>query len=154
RDASGLATTSSVSVTVNQTLTSIRVSPSSSTVMENTSQQFTATTRDQFGQAMAAQPSSFTWSLGPGSVGTLTSTGLYKAPAITGTATVIARYVTSGSATVTVTSQATIPAAPTNLVASTISNRQINLSWSQSSGNVIGYTIQRSSDGGRSWVQL
>src|SRR5439155_16831370 len=121
RDGSGLMTTGSVSVMVNQTFTSIRVAPASSTVMENGRQQFTATTRDQFGQAMATQPGSFTWSLGTGSVGTLSSTGLYQAPAITGTATVIARYALSGFATVTVTAVATIPVAPANLVASTVS---------------------------------
>jgi hypothetical protein len=155
RDASGSTTTSNVNVTVNQTFTSIRVSPGGGTVMENGSQQFTATTRDQFGQAMAAQPGSFTWSLGAGSVGTLSSTGLYQASATTGTATIMARYMMSGSATVTVTAQAsTIPAAPTNLVASAISKTQINISWSESSSNVLGYAIQRSSDGGGTWVPL
>jgi hypothetical protein len=123
--------------------------------MEGTSQQFTATTLDQFGQAMATQPGSFTWSLGTGSVGTLSSAGIYQAPATsTGTATVIASYGMSGSATVTVTALATIPAAPTNLVASVISKNQINLSWSESSNNVTGYNVQRSSNGGKSWVQL
>jgi hypothetical protein len=154
RDAFGLSTTSSVSLVVNQTFTSIRVSPATCTVLESNSQQFTATTLDQFGHAMATQPGGFTWSLGTGSVGSLSSTGLYQAPATTGTATVIASSTISGSATLTVTAQVTIPAAPRNLVASGISKNRINLSWSESSPNVAGYNVQRSSNGGRSWVQL
>src|SRR5205085_11652464 len=44
--------TSSVAVTVNQTLTSISLSPAAATVNENATQQFAATALDQFGQAM------------------------------------------------------------------------------------------------------
>jgi subtilase family serine protease len=155
QDASGLTATSSVGVTVNQTFTSVGVSPTTITVMQGNSQQFTATTLDQFGHPMATQPSSFTWSLGTGSVGTVTSAGLYQAPlANTGTATVIASSTMSGSATVTVAAQVPIPAAPTNLVASTVSKTQVNLSWSESASSVTGYNIQRSSNGGKGWVQL
>jgi hypothetical protein len=153
RDASGLSTTSSVGLTVNQTFTSVGVSPATCTVVQGGSQQFTATTLDQFGQAMATQPSSFTWTLGAGSVGTLSTTGLYRATS-SGTATVIASYTMSGSSTVTVTAQVAIPAVPTNLVASAVSKSRVNLSWSESSSNVTGYNVQRSSNGGKSWVQL
>jgi hypothetical protein len=156
RDTSGLTTTSSAGVTVNQTLTSIRVSPVACTLVVGNLQQFTATTLDQFGQAMATQPSSlsYSWTLGTGSVGILSTTGLYQATS-TGAATVIASYtMLSGSATVTMTAQATIPAAPANLIVSTVSKTQINLSWSESSTNATGYNIQRSSNGGKSWTQL
>jgi hypothetical protein len=157
RDASGLTMTSSVGVTVNQTFTSIGVSPASCTLMVGNIQQFTGITLDQFGQAMATQPSrlSFTWTLGTGSVGILSATGLYQATS-SGTAIVIASYTTlSGSAKLTATAQATIPPAPTNLVATAVSKTQINLSWSESSSsNVTGYNVQRSSNGGKSWTQL
>ena len=153
RDASGLTATSSVSVTVNQTFTSIRVSPATSTILVSSSQQFTAATLDQFGQAMATQPSSFTWTLGSGSVGTLSTTGLYRATSA-GTATIIASFMKSGSASVTVTAQATHPGAPKKLVANSVSRTRINLSWSESSSNVTAYNVQRSSNGGESWVEL
>jgi subtilase family serine protease len=155
RDASGLTATSSVSVTVNQTLTSIRVSPATSTLLLGSSQQFTAATLDQFGQSMAMQPSSFTWTLGTGSVGSLSSAGLYHAPtSSTGSATVIATYKLSGSGRVTVTSRVTAPNAPTSLVATAVSKTQINLSWLESSSNVTGYWVLRSSDGGRTWSHI
>ena len=100
-DTSGLSSSSSVSVTVNQTWTSIVVTPASSTVNEGGTQQFSASALDQFGLAMASQPT-FNWSLS--GVGSLSSSGLYTAPGNTGSATVTA---TSGSfsatASVTVT---------------------------------------------------
>src|SRR5262249_11279356 len=55
-DPAGLTATSTVTVTVNQTLTSIAVSPAKATLPDNTSQQFAASGLDQFGQALMAQP--------------------------------------------------------------------------------------------------
>ena len=60
-DDSGQTVTSSVNVTVNQTLTTIAVTPPSPSIYENQTQQFTATAFDQFGIAMATQPT-ITWS--------------------------------------------------------------------------------------------
>src|SRR5262249_50050256 len=120
------------------------------------SKQFTATTLDQFGQPMASQPgsSSFSWALAPGSIGSVGSAGVYQAPSsATGTATVVATYSMSGFASVTITSGPTIPNAPTNLTA-TGGTRVVNLSWSESSTNVTGYNVQRSSNNGKSWQQL
>ena len=77
-DAGGLSTTSSVNVTVAQTLTAITVSPAAATLNENATQQFTATAYDQFGNALATQPS-FTWALASG-VGSVNASGLYTAP--------------------------------------------------------------------------
>ena len=62
------STTSSVNVTVNQTLTSVSVAPASVDLLPDATQQFTATALDQFGNAMATQPS-FTWSLAPSAPG-------------------------------------------------------------------------------------
>ena len=78
QDSLGLVTTSSVTVTVTQTLTSLSVTPANVTLAEGATQQFTATALDQFGQAMASQPN-FTWQVNGG--GTISSTGLYTAPA-------------------------------------------------------------------------
>jgi hypothetical protein len=76
-DAGGLSVTSNTSVTVQQTLTSITVTPATTTVLVQQTVQFTATAFDQFGQALSTQPK-FTWTLT--GRGTLSSTGLYTAP--------------------------------------------------------------------------
>jgi hypothetical protein len=76
-DAGGLSVTSSVTVTVAQTVTAIIVTPGTATVLVQQKQQFTATAFDQFGSKLTTQPV-FTWSLtGRGS---LTRKGLYTAP--------------------------------------------------------------------------
>ena len=85
-DAGGLTTTSNVNAMVNQTLTSIAVSPASVAVNVGSTQQFAATAKDQFGNALATQPS-FTWAA---AAGTITSGGLFTAPATTGNVTVTA----------------------------------------------------------------
>jgi hypothetical protein len=95
-DTAGLTTTSTVQVVVSQTLASVSVTPSTTSVVLNGQQQFTATAMDQFGKAMAAQPT-FTWKA---SSGTITSTGLYKAPSAAGSGTVTVTY---GSFTATAT---------------------------------------------------
>jgi hypothetical protein len=81
KDAPGLSTTSTVTVTVNQALTSIVLSPTSTSVAPLGTQQFTATARDQFATALATQPS-FTWSVSGG--GTISSIGLFTAGASAG----------------------------------------------------------------------
>ena len=52
-DPSGLTATSTVNVTVNQTLTAITVSPPSANLNAGGTQQYTATAEDQFGAALA-----------------------------------------------------------------------------------------------------
>jgi hypothetical protein len=97
------STTSSVNVTVEQTLTSVSVAPASVGLAPDGTQQFTATALDQFGNAMTSQPA-FTWSLAPTSAGSISSTGLYTAPDSTGSATILATADTifTGTATATV----------------------------------------------------
>ena len=85
-DPEGLSTTSSVNVTVNQTLTSITVSPASATLNENGTQPFSATACDQFGNALSSQPT-FNWSIASG-IGSVNASGFYTAPAAAGSATV------------------------------------------------------------------
>lgn len=109
-DASGLSTTSSVTVTVQQTLTSIVVTPGTATVAVRQTLQFMASAFDQFGQALSVQPV-FTWTVT--GRGTITSSGLYTAPRRTGgpyTITASAGGV-KGTAKVTVLAQGA--AAPT-----------------------------------------
>jgi hypothetical protein len=100
-DAAGLSVTSDVTVTVSQTLTSIVVSPGSASIGTGATQQFTAQAQDQFGNAMTVQPA-FAWSVVNGG-GTIDGTGLYQAPATTGSATVTAvSGGLSGAATVNI----------------------------------------------------
>ena len=151
-DVGGQSVTSSVSVTVSQTQTGIGVSPTSVTLAPSGTQQFTASALDQFGRAMAAQPS-FTWSLDAGGVGTISTSGLYTAPSSgSGSATVRATAgSSSGTASVTVTST---PNPPSNLQAAAITKTRIDLSWTDNSGNETGFKIQRFDDGGSTWSQI
>ena len=94
-DSGGLSVTSSVSVTVNQTLSSIAIQPGPAAMADNTTYPFSATGLDQFGNPLASQPA-FTWSVDNGGAGgTINSAGLYSTPASnTGSDTIRA---TSGS---------------------------------------------------------
>ena len=89
-DMGGLATTSSVDVTVDQTLTSITVVPAGGLSADGT-EPFSATALDQFGNALASQPA-FAWSLDGG--GAISNDGVFGPPSTDGSATVVA---TSGS---------------------------------------------------------
>jgi hypothetical protein len=105
KDSGGLTCTSSTSVTVNQTLTSIVLSPNPVTVTIGGTQQFTAVAKDQFGNSLTSQPS-FTWTATPG---TISSAGLYTAPMSGTTATVTASSGgKSGTATVNIYTPASI----------------------------------------------
>jgi hypothetical protein len=102
-DSLGETNTSQVTLTVGQVLTRIAVTPVTARVPRNSTQQFNATAFDQFGGPMATQPT-FTWSIDAGGIGSISSTGLYKAPKHRGTATVRATSgLVSGTAVVTVT---------------------------------------------------
>jgi hypothetical protein len=108
-DAGGLTPTSPpspVPVTVDQTPTKITVKPASGTLAENQTQQFTATEVDQFNNALSTQPSSFNWGVASGA-GSISTGGLYTAPATAPVAGVSATVTATsaliqGSATVTV----------------------------------------------------
>ncbi len=102
-DAGGLSVTSAASVTVAQTVRSVTVSPSSTAITFGSSQQFSATALDQFGVAMSSQPA-FTWLVASGG-GSVSSSGLYTAPASATRATVSATAsAVSGSASIAVVS--------------------------------------------------
>jgi autotransporter-associated beta strand protein len=106
-DLGGQSTTSAVAVTVNQTTTSISVSPSAPSLASGATQQFTATAYDQFGAALSSQPT-FTWAVASGAGSIDNSSGLYTASYASGSATVTAASgsVTSSPATITITDAA------------------------------------------------
>ena len=118
-DRGGYIATSSVTVAVNQSLTSIKVSPATLTLAAKGQQQFSATTNDQFGNPMATQPT-LSWSVAGG--GTIAGSGLYTAPNAAGSATVKA---TSGA--VSGTAGVTVLAPPTT--STSVSYSLVN-SWS------------------------
>lgn len=89
-DGDGMMTTSSTSVTVNQTLTSNPVTPASTSIDSGTTQQFTTSGYDQFGFPMLDQPV-FTWTLMSG-VGSINPSGLYTAPNAAGSANIRASH--------------------------------------------------------------
>ncbi len=77
-NSSGLSVTSSVTVSVNQTVTTITLSPLPNGLYAGASHQFAATAFDQFGAPFTTPPT-FSWSfLSDG--GTYTDTGLFTAP--------------------------------------------------------------------------
>jgi len=109
RDAGNLMATSSVTVTVSQTLTSIVVAPPSASVTSGGTQPFTATAADQFGAALAPQPA-VTWVVNGG--GAISPSGLFTAGSTAGAFTVTAANgAVNGTASVTVT---VIPPPPVN----------------------------------------
>jgi hypothetical protein len=96
---SSLALTTTV--IVNQTLSSITVSPASASIKTGGTDQLTAQGFDQFHNLLATQPA-FAWST---TAGTISSAGLFTAPSTAGNVTVTAKSGSaSGSASLTVTS--------------------------------------------------
>jgi hypothetical protein len=152
-DTSGFSTTSNVTVTVQQTLNTVRVSPDTATIYTGGTQQFNATAYDQFNSPMVSQPA-VTWSVTSGG-GTVSSTGLFVAPGAAGTSVVTASSSgVSGSAAVTiqVTSPA-VPAAPTGLTAKGLGNHKLKLSWTDNAANESGFYVQTSTDGAN-WTTI
>ena len=76
RDQGGLAVTSAVNVTVNQTVTTLTVTPATANVVTGGTQQFTATALDQFKMPIVPPPP-FQWTASGG--GTINQTGLFTA---------------------------------------------------------------------------
>jgi subtilase family serine protease len=113
-----LAATSSVTVTVAQTLTSVAMSPASVTLAALATKQFTAAELDQFGQTLSSQPT-FVWSMS--GMGTLSTTGMYTAPATIGTATVQASA--AGMTCTAAVTVSAVPAAPAGLTATATSKQ-------------------------------
>jgi hypothetical protein len=79
-DPSGQTASSSVSVTVNQTISFIAVTPGSVTLTKSGEQQYTAVAKDLFNNPLATQPA-FTWSATGGTL----SSALYTAGTTVGT---------------------------------------------------------------------
>jgi len=134
-DPSNLSASSSVAVTVNQTLTSIAVSPSSAPLALNGVQQFGAAAKDQFGNPMSA---AISWSATGGSI---TSSGLYTAGSTPGSFSATASSgAVSGSAIVTITDAAPVitggPAASPSSVSGTTTSLSVTATDDGGAGNL------------------
>jgi hypothetical protein len=123
RDVGNLTVTSSVNVTVNQTLATVTVSPASASVATGAAQQFAATAKDQFGANLTTQPA-FTWTVSGG--GTVSSAGMFTAGATAGGPYTVtaASGGKSGTASVTVTAVATAPTITTQPASQTVTAGQ------------------------------
>ena len=111
---------------VNQTLTAIAVAPASLNLHAGAVQQFTATAQDQFGAALAAQPS-FTWAA---SAGTITASGLLTAPdtSVASGSVTASNGGVNGSTTFTVTNQPPTVATAASATPSPVTGTTCNLS--------------------------
>ncbi|MCC6124580.1 MAG: hypothetical protein IT426_06445 [Pirellulales bacterium] len=109
-DAVGQSIASSVNVTVDQTLTSITITPTSAYLSMGGTQQFLAVAKDQFGVQLLSAPT-FVWTA---TAGTIDAAGFYTAPASSASATIRASNgsVLSNAAIVTVNNAAPTVATP------------------------------------------
>ncbi|MFT3788260.1 MAG: fibronectin type III domain-containing protein [Tepidisphaeraceae bacterium] len=149
-DAGGRTALSNVTVIVGQTLTSLAVSPATTSVPTNANQQFIATGFDQFGAAMTS-PLAVDWSVTSGG-GSISLMGLYTPPATVGSATVSASVgAIAASASISIAGAA--PAVPTNVAAIAVSASQVNLAWTDVAGDT-GYVIEASTDGGNVYAPI
>ncbi len=92
RDVQALSVSSSVNLRVVQTASGLVVTPQIATISVGGTQSFSALLNDQFGTAMASQPSSFTWAASGG--GNISSAGVFTATTAGGPYTITA---TSGA---------------------------------------------------------
>jgi hypothetical protein len=86
-DRQGLATTSSLRIQVAPVLTSIRLNSTNTNLQAGQSFQYSAQALEQFQQVMKVQPT-FTWT---SSLGSISSSGLYRAPNAAANATISVR---------------------------------------------------------------
>jgi hypothetical protein len=124
--------TATVMITVNQTLTSVAISPTTATVRWGRTQQFSGTPKDQFGAAMTT---AVTWAIDAGGAGgTVSTSGLYTAP-------------TSGSGTTKVRVTAGSFSAVSTVTIPSFTSSKVNFQPS-SAATVTGYIV----DGGATFA--
>jgi hypothetical protein len=119
-DSNGTSYSSTVAVTTDaQVLTAIAITPTTATIAQNATQAFTATATDQDGNAIAVTP---TWSKVSGVGSINSSSGVYTAPAATGSAVVRATSgaVNSNTAAITVSNATPTVATPAAASPSTV----------------------------------
>lgn len=149
-DGNGNSVSSNVSVTVAQTATSIKLTPTSAFVGTGTTKQFAVAAKDQFG-APITSPSA-TWSISAGG-GTINSAGLFTAPAAAGKSTVRVQV-----GTLIATSAVSVFSwSPYNLTAKKMSASTVAVTFRDSTTIETGFDIQvglRRADGTIRWSTI
>jgi subtilase family serine protease len=146
KDAAGLTATSSLTLTVSQTVTYLTLFPGSVSLTDGHAQQFAGRALDQFGNAMSTQPK-WTWSVSAGA-GTITANGLYTAPASGSGSTTVRASALGLSLFATVQYKSATPAVPTNVTARAVARGWVLVTWSAGSTGQSGFLIERSTNGG------
>ena len=141
----------SSSTGANPSTVAVTVAPTSASVAIGASKPFSATVTNASNTGVTWQVNGATG--GNATVGTISTSGVYSAPAsMPSTATVAVMAVSNADptrtapATVTITPSA--PTVPTGLAATATSSTQVNLSWvasAETGGVVSGYLIERCS---------
>lgn len=134
-DPSGYSTSSSVSVTVQQTAKTLKITPASASIGTNQTKTFLASAQDQFGHTIASP--SIAWSIASGA-GTVTAGGVFTAPVAAGQSILRA---TLGALTATSTIS-TFSWSPYNLAARKLSANTISVSFKDSTTVETGFQIQ------------
>ena len=134
------ATSSSATITLYPPL-AVSVSPTVSTLYANQTQQFTATVTN-------ASNTTVIWTISPSGAGTISSSGLYAAPAtiatqqtVTVTATSEANGSVAASATVTLYPPIMITVAPTTAALSSGQTQQFSATVTNSSNSAVTWSI-------------
>jgi hypothetical protein len=137
-----LSTTSSVTVSVEQTLTSLAIDPETATVAIKSRTQFSLIAKDQFGDDLSTRPA-VVWSVVSGG-GKINSAGVYIAPKRP--ATVVIKASSAGlSATASIDVRQP-PVAPRIRAARAVSASQIDLFWADRSLTEAGFEVEISTD--------
>lgn len=101
-DAEGKSVTSTTRVLVNATLTTLTISPATTSLANGSSVDFSVVGKDQFNHVIAGEPT-VTWSVLNGGGGTINGSGLYTATAQTAPGTAITIQAQAGAVTATAT---------------------------------------------------
>jgi hypothetical protein len=142
-DPAGFTTTSSVTVTVNQLVTAIAVTPATASVNAAATQQFSAAASDQFGNPINPEPA-VAWTVASG-IGTIDpAAGLYTAPSLSGSAIIHAASASvTGTAAVTVASPPFTATEQVTPMLSLVTSGSDSGDWSiTTSPSVVGHTYQ------------
>lgn len=159
-----LSTTSNVSVEVDSSLASLIASPESAQVANDGTYQLAAVALDQFGQVLSAQPS-LTWSTANGSLGTISSDGVYSAASAgSGTDTATASADDGNGHTATVDVQVAVsssastptssPASVTDAMAVAEDGTDVQVVWTPGDATADGYMVEASTDGGSTYTPI
>jgi hypothetical protein len=148
KDAGNLTATSSLTVTVNAVPTTVSVTPGTATVPINTTQGFTASASDQFGQLIGPTLVNFTWTVTGG--GTISGAGVFTAGASAGGPFTLRATTTVGSVSGTSTINVTAGSSTTTFAATADAHVRDGGSATSNFGTAVLLQVKNSSFVGNS----